>query len=113
MQVGLHEFRHPFIEIMRFVVHLQLPPGDSFDVFEPMMPDQLVPHGHGNAQAWIRFEQADPVPLAFIHHSHMIKLRVGQHPLHFGHGVVVSEEQDVARFAILGELFFRDEPSLR
>ena len=51
MQVGLHELLDALVEVLRLALHVESAPVDAFDVFEPLVADELIPHGKGDSGA--------------------------------------------------------------
>jgi hypothetical protein len=51
VEVYFDEIFDFFVEVVRFVLHIESAPVDALDIFEPFVSDELIPHGQADAGA--------------------------------------------------------------
>ena len=104
MQVDLDKLFDSVLEIFRFVLHVESSPENSLDVLEPLVPDELRPHGQTDPCSSIGLKYTHAVTIVLEDHSDVIALRMGEESLDLGEGVVVFEEEHVSCLAVAIEL---------
>lgn len=112
VQVGLHEFLYFFVEVLRLALHIKSAPVNAFDILEPLVANELIPHGKWDSSAWVGLKNAKAVLFILVDHANVIALWVGEKALHFGKGMIVSEEQHVSSLTVLRELLLSGIPVL-
>jgi hypothetical protein len=74
MQIDLHELSDLIFEILRLVLHVKPPPINPFDVLEPLVTNELVPHGQGDSRSRVGLENAKTVLFVLVNHTDVVAL---------------------------------------
>ena len=104
VKIYLDELLYFLLEVIRFLLHFKSSPVNAFDILEPLVPDELTPHGQTDPWPSIGLKNTNSVSFVPEDHPNMIALRIGEESLNFGKGVVVFEEQNITSLAISVEL---------
>lgn len=112
MEIDLDELSDFIFKILRLVLHIESPPINPFDILEPLITNELIPHGQRHTSSRVGLKYAKTVLFVLEDHTNMITLWISEESLDFRESMVVSKEDNVTRLAVFGELLLSGIPVL-